>query len=203
MVIIHLVCIFSLSHSLTLIHYLYIYICSFSPGPIWHHRQAHAIRAGTGREVCEVCEGEDGDRAELCQAAEVGLILHGSSGLIPACAHSSWCLCSKAVLWNVCGVLWLVWGRIELVSPCWHCPSPDSPRNTALILKLEPALLPPFFSILHSHSRVRLSVSAAVLWWRGSGSRLAHDRQDVVRESSNERRKNRRSGSVLRCSSWL
>lgn len=44
-----------------------------SPGPVWHHREAYTIRPGAGGEVCEVCEGEDGDRTELRQAAEAGL----------------------------------------------------------------------------------------------------------------------------------
>lgn len=42
------------------------------PGPVWRHREAHSVWPGAGGEVCQVREGEDRDRAELRQAAEVG-----------------------------------------------------------------------------------------------------------------------------------
>lgn len=51
----------------------YLSVMLLSPGPVWHHWEAHTVRPGAGGKVCEVCEREDGDWAELRQTAEVSL----------------------------------------------------------------------------------------------------------------------------------
>lgn len=42
-------------------------------GPVWSHRQAHAVRPWPGGALHKVREGTDRDRTELRQATQVGL----------------------------------------------------------------------------------------------------------------------------------
>lgn len=111
----------------SLISFPYLSLVLLSSGPVWHHWQAHTVWPGAGGEVCEICEGEDRDWAELCQTTEVGLgllslfswamrlkyfsvsVLLVSVCVVNVCLH----LCMlKGCLWNVCGVLWPLWDRI-------------------------------------------------------------------------------------------
>lgn len=102
------------------------------PGPIWHHWKAHTVWPGAGREVCEICEGEDRDWAKLCQTTEVGLFLFFFSPplfftlLLPNC-HKE--LCTSVLLKAACSicVLLCLHGCLLkgcLWNACWsydHC----------------------------------------------------------------------------------
>lgn len=77
-----------------LISFPYLSLVLLSPGPIWHHWEAHTIWPGAGGEVCEICEGEDRDWAKLCQTTEVGLAFV----VVLPCCLPQMLLCASVLL---------------------------------------------------------------------------------------------------------
>lgn len=133
------------SCNVDLILFPYLSVMLPSPGPVWHHWEAYTIWPGAGGEICEVCEGEDRDRAELCQTTEVDLELSHCS---PAPSRSkcsnqlvfAWAHVKKAVK-CVCSLVTTLGQNLTCLG------------NTGLILQLQRARSSPRSLFIHGVSQ--------------------------------------------------
>lgn len=149
----------------------YLSVMLLSPGPIWHHWEAYTVWPGAGGEVREVCEGENGDWAELCQTIEVGLAFFSlfsyaaclkmlcqcACVCLPVCA---WAHVKRLFMKYLCGLMTTLGQNLTCL---W---------NTGLILQLQCAQSSPLS--LHIHGAPSSSClpvcrppSGAALCWGG------------------------------------
>lgn len=128
----------------------YLSVMLLSPGPIWHHWEAYAVWPGAGGEVCEVCEGENRDWAELCQTIEVGLRFFSQHSPMPPASK-----CFVSVCVRVCLPM-CAWAHVKRLFMEYLCGLMTTVGqnltclwNTGLILQLQCACSSPLS--LHIH----------------------------------------------------